>query len=129
MGLTLPQYVSGWGWTSGSPYTSLVEARKYRAPFSLARPRVLWVPKLPILRMGIGMRSKSTGDAGLAKCRTASTGPETWTNLLTSECTNVKSAWGNTSVRLSSEPVIRLSMATTESPRGGRYRHRGEPRE
>ena len=38
-GLTLPQYDSGCGCTSGSPYVSEVEASTNRAPFSFARPR------------------------------------------------------------------------------------------
>ena len=73
IGLTLPQYVSGCGCTCGSPYTSLVDARKNLAPLALASPRQLCVPSPPTLRIWIGIRSKSTGDAGLAKCMIAST--------------------------------------------------------
>src|SRR4029453_13332972 len=64
MGLTWPQYDSGWGWTCGSPYTSLVEARKNRADLALASPRQLWVPRLPTFRIWMGMRSKSAGGGG-----------------------------------------------------------------
>ena len=39
MGLTWPQYVSLWGWTSGSPYTSDVLAIKTLAPTLLANPK------------------------------------------------------------------------------------------
>ena len=38
----------------------------------------------------MGMRSKSAGDARLAKCMTTSTSPGTHTNWLTSCSTNVK---------------------------------------
>ena len=37
IGLTLPQYVSGCGWTSGSPYASDVDAMMNRAPSAAAR--------------------------------------------------------------------------------------------
>ncbi len=42
--LTAPRYVSGCGCTSGSPYTSLVEAWKKRAPRTLASRSPLRVP-------------------------------------------------------------------------------------
>src|SRR5687768_6891398 len=74
------------------------------------------------------MRSKSAGEAGLAKCRTASTGPGTWRKLLTSECTKVNSRWPESPARLSRLPVTRLSTATTVSPRSSSFRLRCEPR-
>src|SRR5687767_1363154 len=74
------------------------------------------------------MRSKSAGEAGLAKCRTASTGPGTWRKLLTSECTNVNCGCPERPARLSRLPVTRLSTATTVSPRSSSFRHRCEPR-
>jgi hypothetical protein len=55
-GLTLPQYSSVCGCCSGSPYTSDVEARTYRASFSMASPRVCRVPRLPTLSVSIGIR-------------------------------------------------------------------------
>src|SRR5438552_2213711 len=54
IGLTLPQYSSFCGWTSGSPYTSEVEASRKRAFFSLARPSALCVPSDPTFNVGIG---------------------------------------------------------------------------
>src|SRR5262245_7371081 len=76
----------------------------------------------------MGMRSKSAGDAGLAKCITTSTSPGTHTNWLTSCSTKVKPGWPNRCSMLSTEPVSRLSMAITESPRASSASHRCEPR-
>jgi hypothetical protein len=54
--LTFPQYVSGCGCTSGSPYTSLVEASRNRARFHFARPRAWCVPYEPVFSEWSGSR-------------------------------------------------------------------------
>jgi hypothetical protein len=54
-GFTFPQYVSGCGCTSGSPYTSLVEASRKRAPLALASPSALCVPSEPTLSVWMGI--------------------------------------------------------------------------
>src|SRR5438270_9900456 len=128
IGLTLPQYVSGWGWTSGSPYTSLAAARRKRASLARPRPMRLWVPRLPTLRILMGISVKSFGDAGLARCMTASTAPSTVTGRLTSWRTNAKRGSSISSRMLSSRPVTKLSTHTTSSPRASRARHNAEPR-
>ena len=55
IGLTWPQYDSGCGWTSGSPYTSLVDARKNRAPLTRANSRRFLVPVLPTASVSSGI--------------------------------------------------------------------------
>ena len=55
-GFACPQYDSGCGWTSGSPYTSELEATRNRAPCSLARPSACSVPTEPTCRVSIGSR-------------------------------------------------------------------------
>ena len=52
----------------------------------------------------MGIRSKSTGDAGLARCMTASTAPGTHTYMLTSCSTNVKPRRPNSSSMLATDP-------------------------
>ena len=54
MGFTFPQYDSTCGWTSGSPYTSLVDAIKKRAPLALAMPSALCVPSDPTFSVWMG---------------------------------------------------------------------------
>ena len=56
IGLTFPQYVSGCGCTSGSPYTSLVDEMRNRARFHFARPSALCVPYEPTFSEASGMR-------------------------------------------------------------------------
>jgi len=55
MGLTLPQYDSGWGCTAGLPYTSLVDAWRIRARTRLARPSMLIVPITLVLTVFTGL--------------------------------------------------------------------------
>ena len=62
------------------------------------------MPRPPTLRIWIGIRSKSIGDAGLAKCMIASTSPGTHTYWLTSCSTNVKPRWPNSSSMLFDRP-------------------------
>ena len=54
MGLTLPQYDSGCGWTVGLPYTSLVEAWKIRHLTRLARSSMLIAPCTLVLTVWTG---------------------------------------------------------------------------
>ena len=58
------------------------------------------MPRLPTLRIWIGIRSKSAGDAGLARCITTSTRPGTHTYWLTSCSTNVNPRWPKSSSML-----------------------------
>ena len=55
MQLTLPQYVSGCGWISGSPYTSDVDARRILALVRFARPSMFIVPRKLVLVVLMGL--------------------------------------------------------------------------
>ena len=55
MGLTLPQYSSGCGWTTGSPYTSLVEACKTLAWMRFANPSILMAPITEVFTVLMGL--------------------------------------------------------------------------
>ena len=76
----------------------------------------------------MGISAKSFGEAGLARCMMASTGPSTITWLLTSWRMKLNARLVMSSAMLASFPVTRLSMQTTSSPRSSKARHRCEPR-
>ena len=87
------------------------------------------MPRPPTLRIWIGMRSKSTGEAGLARCITTSTGAVDLDALLTSCSTKVKPGrCDERARRCAASPVTRLSTATTSSPRSSSASQRCEPR-
>src|SRR5690606_5774297 len=99
-----------------------VEARRKRAPSVTARSSRCSVPTDPTRRISTGMVVKSLGLAGEAMCKMASNRPDNagwWSGRpsQTSCLIRVNSGLSARWATFSSDPVMKLSTATTRHPR------------
>src|SRR5579864_5446482 len=85
------------------------------------------VPRVPTFNVWIGLASYWGGDAGDAKCSTYRTSPPMKMPWLTSICLSSKSGWPSNDRRFSRDPVMKLSSASTATPRSSSASHRCEP--
>src|SRR5205823_11696820 len=85
------------------------------------------VPRVPTLSVWMGFASYWGGEAGDAKCRTYRTSPSTSMGSLTFCLRNSKPGLPSSTLRLSAEPVMKLSSASTRVPRLSRASQRWEP--